>query len=103
MTRPAPPSTPIASSAFGSTRFDPLAEEQAQLQSQAAAAFDVCHPALALRAVLLVQAVLALVALADAQNGADWAARQAALAFGGAAATGLWLVAVCGLRRPLRA
>jgi two-component system, LytTR family, sensor histidine kinase AlgZ len=87
---------------FAVSRFDPLAEERVRLQSQAAAAFDVCHPALALRAVLVVQVVLAIVALAEAQNIADWAQRQAALAFGGVAGTLLWLVTVCGLRKALR-
>jgi two-component system sensor histidine kinase AlgZ len=72
------------------------------LQAQAAAAFDVCHPALSLRAVLLVQAVLALVALAGADSWAGWGARQAVLAFGGAAGTLLWLVGVCAMRRWLR-
>lgn len=60
--------------------------------------FDLCHPALALRAVLFVQAVLAAAALAGASSGADWAARQAVLAFIGVAGTGLWLVSVCALR-----
>ena len=88
---------------FATTRFDPVAEERARLQVQAAAAFDVCHPALALRAVLLVQAALALVALGTAQGLADWGQRQAVLAFGGVAATLLWLVAVCAARKPLNA
>ncbi len=91
-----------ASTGFATTRFDPLAEERARLQSQAAAAFDVCHPALALRAVLLVQAVLALVALGTASGAADWLQRQALMAFAGVAGTLLWLVVVCGLRLRLR-
>lgn len=91
-----------ASTSFGTTRFDPLAEERAQLQAQAEAAFDVCHPALAMRVVLGVQAVLAIVALGLAEGAADWAGRQAVLAFGGVAGSGLWLVAVCALRRPLQ-
>ncbi len=95
-------STETQSTSFSNTRFDPVAEERARIQTQAAAAFDVCHPALALRAVLLVQGVLALVALGGADNLADWGARLAALAFGGLAGTLLWLVAVCGARRPLR-
>jgi two-component system sensor histidine kinase AlgZ len=85
-------------SASAVSRFDPLAEDRARLQAAAAAAFDVCHPALALRAVLLVQGVLAIVALSGANSTADWAARQAGLAFGGAAGTLSWLVAVCALR-----
>lgn len=89
------------STGFPTTRFDPLAEEKARLDAQARAAFDVCHPALALRAVLLVQAVLALAALAGASSVSEWGARQAVFAFGGAAATLAWLVAVCALKRPL--
>ncbi|HLL18562.1 MAG TPA: histidine kinase, partial [Rubrivivax sp.] len=96
--RPAGP----PSSSFAPSRFDPAAEERSRLQAQAAAAFDVCHPALSLRAVLLVQAALALVALAGADSWAAWGARQAVLAFGGAAATLLWLVGVCAVRRWLR-
>jgi two-component system sensor histidine kinase AlgZ len=92
----------LPSSGFPSTRFDPVAEERARLQTQAAAAFDVCHAPLALRAVLLVQAALAVVALGGAMSAPDWAARQAVLAFGGVAATLLWLVLLCALRRPLR-
>ena len=91
-----------ASTGFASTRFDPLAEERARMKAQAAAAFDVCHPALALRAVLLVQAALAIVALGGAQTLADWGARQAVLTFGGVLATVLWLVVVCALRQALR-
>ncbi len=87
---------------FASTRFDPLAEERARLQTQAAAAFDVCHPALALRAVLLVQGVLAIVALGSAEGLSDWAARQAVLALAGVAGTLLWLVVVCAARQPLQ-
>jgi two-component system sensor histidine kinase AlgZ len=91
----------LQSTSFATTRFDPIAEERARLHVQAAAAFDVCHPALALRAVLLVQVVLAVVALGGAETLAAWGARQAVLAFGGVAATVLWLVAVCALRQPL--
>jgi two-component system, LytTR family, sensor histidine kinase AlgZ len=92
----------LVSTGFATTRFDPLADERARLKAQAAAAFDVCHPALALRALLGVQAVLAIVALGVAEGAADWAARQAVLAFGGVAGTVLWLVAVCAARRPLQ-
>jgi two-component system sensor histidine kinase AlgZ len=94
-----------ASSQF--SHFDPLAEQheatRARAMALATAAFDVCHPALALRAVLLVQVALAVVALSGAADAAGWMARQAVLAFGGTAATLLWLVTVCALRRPLAA
>ena len=83
-------------------RFDPEAEQRARDDALSAAAFDVCHPALALRAVLLVQAVFALAALVTAAGRADWVARQSAGAFAGAAGTLLWLVLLCSLRGPLR-
>jgi two-component system sensor histidine kinase AlgZ len=85
------------------TRFDPQAEERDRLRAQAAAAFDVCHPALALRATLLVQAVLLVASLAGAGSLADWLAREAVLAFGGLVGTLLWLVVVCALRPVLGA
>jgi two-component system, LytTR family, sensor histidine kinase AlgZ len=66
-------------------------------------AFAVCHPSLALRALLLVQAALAVLALGGAQDGADWLARHGVLALGGAGATLLWLVAVCAGQRWLAA
>lgn len=84
------------------SRFDPQADERSRLQAQVAASFDVCHPALALRAVLLVQAVLAVAALGGADTVSAWGARQAVFAFAGVAGTLLWLVAVCALRHPLR-
>ena len=89
-------------SPFSATRFDPLAEERGRLQAQAAAAFDVCHPGLALRAVLLVQGVLAIAALAGADTLAQWANRQGVAAFTGAAGTLMWLVGVCAARGLLR-
>jgi two-component system sensor histidine kinase AlgZ len=85
-------------SAGAVTRFDPLAEERSRLRTQLAATFDVCHPGLALRAVLLVQLVLALVTLATVASAAEWAARQAVMAFAGVAGTLLWLVPLCAVR-----
>jgi two-component system sensor histidine kinase AlgZ len=88
----------LGASGFAATRFDPLAEEHARLQKQLAATFDVCHPGLALRAVLLVQLVLALVTLTTVNNAAQWGSRQAAMAFAGVAGTLLWLVPLCAVR-----
>jgi two-component system, LytTR family, sensor histidine kinase AlgZ len=93
---------PPASTGFAPSRFDPLIEERARLHAQAAAAFDVCQPALALRALLLVQLVLAVAALSGAGDALHWVQRQGAFAFGGIAGTLLWLVAVCALRVPLK-
>lgn len=85
------------STAQALTQFDPLAQDPAT--SAGVAAFDVCHPGLGLRAVLLVQAVLAVTALSTAESGTDWLARQGASAFGGAAGTVTWLVLLCAVRR----
>ena len=84
------------STAQALTNFDPLAGDRTS--TAGVAAFDVCHPALGLRAVLLVQAVLAVAALCTAEHGADWLARQGAGAFAGAAGTVTWLVLLCSLR-----
>ncbi len=84
------------STAQPSSHFDPLAAPDGARDG--VAAFDVCHAGLALRAVLLVQAVLAVAALATADNRADWLGRQGAAAFGGAAGTVTWLVLLCALR-----
>jgi two-component system sensor histidine kinase AlgZ len=97
----APPAE-FRSTGFSAARFDPVAEERAREDALTAAAFDVCHPALALRAVLLVQAVFAVAVLATATGRADWVARQGACAFAGAAGTLVWLVLLCSLRTPLR-
>jgi two-component system sensor histidine kinase AlgZ len=64
----------------------------------ATAAFDVCHPALALRALLAVQIVGAVLALIEACGAADWAQRQAAVALGALGATLLWLALVCAAK-----
>ncbi|MCB1995722.1 MAG: histidine kinase [Rhodoferax sp.] len=87
-------------STFAESRFDPLAEERARAQAHAAVAFDVCHPGLALRAVLGVQAVLAIGTLV-AQGAAGWPV-FGATAFAGLLGTLLWLLPVCALKRPLR-
>ncbi len=87
------------STAQSMTQFDPLAAGPGSAGGRdGVAAFDVCHPGLALRAVMLVQVVLALAALATAEGRADWLARQGAAAFGGAAGTLVWLVLLCALR-----
>lgn len=86
------------SSTFAESRFDPLAEERARADAHAAVAFDVCHPGLALRAVVGVQAVLAVGTLVAAGG---WPT-VGATAFAGLLGTLLWLLPVCALRRPLR-
>ncbi len=91
-------------STFAASRFDPLAEERRRADAHAATAFDVCHPGLALRAVLGVQGVLVSGTLLASEGGWLRALGPVAVAaFAGLLATLLWLVTVCALRRPLRA
>ncbi|SFM10055.1 sensor histidine kinase [Variovorax sp. OV329] len=63
------------------------------------AVFDVCQVGVVLRAVLFVQAVLAVLALFVATGPADWLGQVATLTGGALPAVLLWLVAVCALHR----
>ena len=92
----------LRSTSFALTRFDPLAEDRARGEQQTLASFDVCHPALALRAVLLVQTALAVAALCTANVWRDLLESVAHGAFAGVAGVLLWLVAVCALKPALR-
>lgn len=89
-------------STFAVSRFDPLAEERARADAHAAAAFDVCHPGLALRAVMLVQGVLLAATLVAAPDPGAWPAMAASAAFAGLTGALGWLVTVCALRPVLR-
>jgi two-component system sensor histidine kinase AlgZ len=99
-TRPAPLHTNFGIDPAMS-RFDPLADERERERAQLAAAFDVCHPTLALRVLLLVQGVLAIAVLVDlgGGSGGDWVRLQAAASFAGLAGALLWLVLLCQGRR----
>lgn len=93
---------PLRSTTFAASRFDPLAEERAQADAHAAAAFDVCQAALALRAVLLVESVVIVGALVATPGQAVWWRLPAAAAFAGLGATLVWLIVVCAAGPLLR-
>ena len=65
------------------------------------AAYDVCHSAVALRVVLLVQAVLAVASLAVSAGVPALVSRLGSGAFAGLTGSLAWLVAVCAIKRPL--
>ncbi|HYP84712.1 sensor histidine kinase [Variovorax sp.] len=67
------------------------------------AAYDVCQVGVVLRAVLFVEAMLAVLALFWAGGLAEWLGLLAMLTGGALPATLLWLVALCGLRRRMPA
>jgi two-component system sensor histidine kinase AlgZ len=88
------------STSFGSTAFDLPA---AMLPRGEASVFDVCHMGVVLRALLFVHGALAIGVLFAAGN---WQAWLLLTAYGSSVALPavlLWLLAACGLKRPLGA
>ena len=79
----------------------PDMEAQRLAAERRAARMDLCRPALTLRLLLALQAVLALVAMALSTGPLDWLLRIAHLAFVGLTGAVLWLPAVCALRQRL--
>lgn len=64
--------------------------------------FDTCQVGVVLRAVLFVQAIAAVVALFFASALWDWLLQMALFTGAALPATLLWLLMVCGLKRPLQ-
>ena len=81
--------------------FQELARPQPVAAPRPRMAFEVCQPGVVLRAVLFVEAVMAVVALFGAPGWYEWVLRLAMLS--GAALPGAlaWLVVTCVLNRPL--
>jgi two-component system sensor histidine kinase AlgZ len=67
-------------------------------RSTAVLVFDACQPGVVLRAVLFVEAVLAVGAMFGSDSPLQWAARLALLTAGALPATLLWLVLACSLK-----
>src|SRR6185312_585749 len=63
--------------------------------------FDACHLGVILRAVLFMEAVIAVGAMFGTTTFLDWLARLSLLTGGALPATLAWLIAACGLKRPL--
>jgi two-component system sensor histidine kinase AlgZ len=63
--------------------------------------FDACQVGVVLRAVLFVEAVVAVATLFAAPAPIDWLARLATVTGGALPATLLWLVAACALKKVL--
>jgi len=79
----------------------PAAGLPPSLRPAAQPLFDACRIGVVLRAVLAVEAGVAISTMFVAPSPADWLALAAAVTGGALPATLLWLVAVCALRRPL--
>ncbi|PWW46016.1 two-component system sensor histidine kinase AlgZ [Melaminivora alkalimesophila] len=78
-----------------------LSTPSAAADAQAAAVFDACHVGVVLRAVLLVELVLAVAAMFGAAAPAEWLARLALLTGGALPATLAWLLVACAAKRLL--
>ena len=63
--------------------------------------FDACHVGVMLRAVLFVEAVVAVGAMFGAATFLDWLARVSLLTGGALPATLVWLIAACSLKKLL--
>jgi two-component system sensor histidine kinase AlgZ len=64
--------------------------------------FDACHVGVVLRAVLFVEAVVAVGALYGAEGPLDWLARLSLATGGALPATLAWLIAACSLKTALQ-
>ena len=78
-----------------------LEVQNALRQTSRSMVFDACHLGVVLRAVLFVQAVVAVVAMYSASGFMDWLTRLSLLAGGALPATLVWLIAACSLKKKL--
>ena len=81
--------------------FQELEVQNALRQSSRTMVFDACHLGVVLRAVLFVQAVVAVGAMYGASGFMDWLTRLSLLAGGALPATLVWLIAACSLKKKL--
>ena len=100
----ASPSRPAEarSTGFGTTVFDAIGPAE-PLRTAAHSVFDVCHVGVALRAVLLVHAVVAVGVLFNAANARDWLTLVATGSSAALPGVLLWLLVACGLNQSLGA
>ena len=82
-------------SAASSDRTRPSARAQAVL-------FDACQIGVVLRTVVFVEAVVGVAAMFVSGSPGEWLVQAATVTGGALPATLLWLVAACGLKKPLR-
>lgn len=78
--------------------FDELEPEVAQRKAGRALVFDACQAGVVLRAVLYVEAVLAIGVMFPSQDVLDWLLRLSALTAAALPATLVWLIVACSLK-----
>ena len=81
--------------------FLELAPEAVAPPAQRLPVYDACQVGVALRAVLFVETVVGVGAMYGASSFLDWLTRLSLLTAAALPATVFWLVAACGLKRPL--
>ncbi|MDP3702721.1 MAG: histidine kinase [Hylemonella sp.] len=81
--------------------FQELAPESAARAAPDVLIYDACQVGVALRAVLFVEAVVAVGAMYGANTALDWIVRLALLTGSALPATVFWLVVACLFKRPL--
>ena len=81
--------------------FQELSPESPANATPAVLLYDACQVGVALRAVLFVEAVVAVGAMYGTSTALDWIVRLALLTGSALPATVFWLVAACLFKRPL--
>ena len=81
--------------------FQELSPESPANATPAVLLYDACQVGVALRAVLFVEAVVAVGAMYGTNTALDWIVRLALLTGSALPATVFWLVAACLFKRPL--
>lgn len=81
--------------------YVPAGEDAAAVASARPGMFDACQVGVVLRAVLFVEAVVAVGAMFGAGRPSDWLMRFVVLTGGFLPATLAWLIAACGLKNYL--
>lgn len=86
-----------------STTTSPASSERARNALRGAPSlFDACRIGVVLRTVVFVEAVVAIATLFVVSTPSEWLVQTATVTGGALPATLLWLVATCGLKKPLR-
>jgi two-component system sensor histidine kinase AlgZ len=81
--------------------FQELAPDPAAVAPARALVFDACQVGVVLRAVLFIEAVIAVAALFGVATLLDWLNRWSLFTAGALPATLVWLIVACSLKKPL--
>src|SRR6185295_3495229 len=97
------PGVGMRSTGFGATGFDMAADVAPPRRAGPDSAFDVCHVGVVLRALFYVHGVMAIGMVFAATSFEAWLGLTAAGSSVALPGVLIWLLALCGLKRPLAA